>query len=65
MASMLECWHASLNVRDRLGKEDVEHVVTIPIAHQGAMSFDAEGGPEPAAPRCTPASPQAHLQCAG
>src|SRR4029434_11271346 len=47
---MLVCWHARLNVRDRLGKEDVEHVVTIAIAHQGAMSFDAEGGPEPATP---------------
>ena len=40
---MLECWHAKPSVRDRLGKEDVEHVVTIAIAHQGAMPFDAEG----------------------
>jgi hypothetical protein len=56
MDSMLECWHAKLKVRDKFGQEDVEHVVTIPIAYQGAMPFDAEGGPEPAAPPCTPAS---------
>src|SRR4029453_5702624 len=62
---MLECWHAKPSVRDRLGKEDVEHVVTIAIAHQGAMPFDAEGGPEPAAPRSTGASPSGHLECGG
>jgi hypothetical protein len=28
------------------GANDVKHVVTIQMAHQGAMPFDAQGGPE-------------------
>jgi hypothetical protein len=68
MGSMLACQSAGMlspMYETGVGKEDVMHVVTVLIVHQGAMPFDAEGGPEPAAPRCMPASPQAHLPCAG